>query len=339
MHERRPTVRVARAVVWGAAAVLVCAAAGPVAAQGDTGPMAEGRARFDRRDYDGARTQFEQATRANARDPWAHYWLGRTLVQFDKFGAAAEQFERAIALSPNTAEFHTWAGNAIGMEAQRANVLRQPVLARRVKAAFERAVALDPRQFDARNGLVQYYLLAPGFLGGSVAKAREQAQALLGLSVVQGRIALARIAAKEKDLAGVERELVTLLREAPDTGRAALALGNFYADRQRYDEAFKVFETFVAKHPRDVYGLYGVGRTAALSGQQSERGVQALLQALALPDPGTDPNRVSRQAMFVRLGAIHERVGRKADARAAYAEALALDPDYTDAREGLKRTS
>lgn len=334
-----------------AAVALVSAAAVPLTAQPNatsttpatanapTGPLAEGRQRFDRRDWSGARAQFEQAVRANGRDPWAHYWLGRALVQLDKPGDAAERFERAVELSPNTAEFHAWAGNAVGMEAQRANVLRQPVLARRVKASFEQAVALDPKQFDARMGLVQFYLLAPGFMGGSIPKAREQAQALLGLNVVQGRIMFARIAAKEKDMAGVERELVTLQKEAPDSGRAALALGNFYADRQRFDDAFKVYDAFIAKHPRDAFALYGLGRTAAVSGQQLDRGVQALTQALALPEVAGDPNRIGRQSMYYRLGAIHERAGRKTEARLAYSEAVKLAPDYTDARDGLKRTS
>jgi tetratricopeptide (TPR) repeat protein len=333
-------------ILRAAAVALVSAAVVPLAAQSvlppaaaTAGPLAEGRQRFDRRDWAGARAQFEQAVRANGRDPWAHYWLGRALVQLDKPGDAAERFERAVDLSPNTAEFHAWAGNAVGMEAQRANALRQPMLARRVKASFERAVALDPKQFDARMGLVQFYLLAPGFMGGSVPKAREQAQALLGMNVVQGRIMFARIAAKEKDWAGVERELVTLQKEAPDSGRAALALGNFFTDRQRYDDAFSVFETFVAKHPRDPYGLYGLGRTAAVSGQHAERGVQALSLALASPERDTDPNRISRQSLYYRLGSIHERAGRKAEARVAYAEAVKLAPDYTDARDGLKRTS
>lgn len=304
-------------------------------------PLEDGRALFDRRQYAAARARFEAAARADARDPWARYWWGRALFAEDKPGPAAERFEEAIALDGTRAEFHVWAGNSYGVEAQRANVFRQPMLARRVKAAYERAVAIDPRQVDARFGLVQFYMLAPGVMGGSMAKAREQATALVGIQPVQGRIALARLAVREKDWAGAERELQTLHREHPDSVRAVSALANYYADRERADEAFRLYEQWIARHPRGRFGHYGIGRTAAITGQQLERGVKALEQALALPatDDDTDPAAVSSALIHQRLGLIHEKAGRKPEAKAAYAEAVRLAPGNSDARAGLKRVS
>ncbi|MFN9577287.1 MAG: tetratricopeptide repeat protein, partial [Gemmatimonadota bacterium] len=241
----------------------------------------------DKGQYATARARFESAAAANARDAVARYWWGRALLAEDKTGPAAERFEDAIAIDGAKAEYHLWAGNAYGVEAQRANVLRQGLLARRVKAAFERAVALDPTLIDARNGLLGYYLYAPGFMGGSVAKAKEQATALLALDAFIGRSALASVAIKQDDLAGAERELVTLLRDFPDSGRAVASLGNFYADRARPADAFRTFEQWVAKHPKDPLGYYGIGRTAAVTGQQLDRGVAALQMARALP-PAAD---------------------------------------------------
>jgi tetratricopeptide (TPR) repeat protein len=198
-------------------------------------------------------------------------------------------------------------------------------------------VALDPTLVDARMSLLQFYLQAPGVMGGSTAKAREQAQALLGLNPVQGRIAFATIASREKDWAGVERELVALVREQPDSGRGAAALANFYADRSRPDEAFRTYDQWLARHPRDALGLYGIGRTAAVTGQQLERGAQALTQLLALPESARDAGGISAATALWRLGMIHEKAGRTADAKAAYTEAVRLAPDLRGAREGLKR--
>jgi hypothetical protein len=44
-----------------------------------------------------------------------------------------------------------------------------------IKKKFEQAVELNPENFDARMGLLQFYLMAPGIMGGSKDKAREQA--------------------------------------------------------------------------------------------------------------------------------------------------------------------
>src|SRR6185437_15412720 len=49
---------------------------------------------------------------------------------------------------------------------------------RRVRAEFERAVALDGNNVNARADLSEYYNEAPGFLGGDKKKARDQAAAV-----------------------------------------------------------------------------------------------------------------------------------------------------------------
>lgn len=318
------------------AMLVATVAATPLVAQS---PMAEGQTLFARGEFALARTRFESVARGAPRDAAARYWWGRALFAEDKPGPAAERFEEAVAIDAGKAEYHLWSGNAYGVEAQRANPFRQALLARRVKAAFERAVALDPTLVDARYSLLQFYLRAPGFMGGSIAKAKEQGNALLGLHPVLGRLGLASIALKEDDLVGAERELVALVREQPDSIRGIQALGNFYADHARPAEAFRVFDQWVAKHPTDLRGLHGIGRTAAVTGQQLDRGAAALRQALALPAGADDASAIGRETLYFRLGMIHEKAGRAAEARTAYEAALKLDPDHTGAREGRQRVS
>lgn len=318
------------------ATLLVAPLLSPLAAQS---LVDEGRALFDKGQYATARARFESAAAANVRDAVARYWWGRALLAEDKAGPAAERFEQAIAIDAGKAEYHFWAGNAYGAEAQRANRFRQALLARRVKAAFERAVALDPTLIDARSGLMGYYLFAPGFMGGSLPKAKEQAIALMALDPFLGREGLANVAMKQDDLAGAERELATLLRDFPDSGRAVTLLGNFYADHARPADALRVFEQWVAKHPKDPLGYYGIGRTAAVTGQQLDRGVAALQMARALPPAADESVRIEPATITYRLGMIHEKAGRMADAKAAYAEVLKLEPGHKGAREGLKRVS
>ena len=71
---------------------------------------------------------------------------------------AAAQFEKAAKLEPTSAIYQFWLGQVYGAQAEKANVFRQPSLAKRVKEHFERAVAIDTNYLAARNGLVQYYL-------------------------------------------------------------------------------------------------------------------------------------------------------------------------------------
>lgn len=87
------------------------------------------------------------------------------------YSAAAESFERASAANPGNDEYTHWLGKAYGHQAERANWVKAVKLAKRTRAAFERAVALNPENWEAVRDLAQFYADAPGFLGGDAAKA------------------------------------------------------------------------------------------------------------------------------------------------------------------------
>lgn len=63
-----------------------------------------------------------------------------------------------------------------GTIAGQANILRQGMLAPKMKAAWEKAIALDSKNLGARLSLIQFYTQAPSLMGGSMDKAKEMAR-------------------------------------------------------------------------------------------------------------------------------------------------------------------
>ena len=82
-----------------------------------------------------AKTVFEPAFRTNARDAAAAFYLGRIAMEERRNDKAADYFEAATKLDPKSSMYFLWLGRAYGREAQDANVLRQPGLARKTRAA------------------------------------------------------------------------------------------------------------------------------------------------------------------------------------------------------------
>lgn len=101
---------------------------------------------------------------------------GRQAFERHEYDRAIEWFEKAVQLDEQNSDFHLWLGRAYGHQALRSHVLKQPFLALKVKEHFERAVELNPDNLAARADLQEYYEKAPGFLGGSNDKARQQAE-------------------------------------------------------------------------------------------------------------------------------------------------------------------
>ena len=92
-----------------------------------------------------------------------------------------------------------------------------------------------------------------------------------------------------------------------------------------------VCDALLKAEPGSYRALYQLGRMAALTGQQLERGAAALRQAVTLTPGEGDP---ARQHTYNRLGQILEAMGDVAGARAAYESALALDPKLEEAKVG-----
>ncbi len=260
--------------------------------------------------------------------------LGRAQTDSGKSAEAIKTLERAVKANPQSAEAHFRLGNAIGSEAGKANMLRKPGLAKRLKAEFEKSVELDPTLVGPREGLIEFYLKAPGMMGGSVSKAREQAAEVAKLNPLRGHFAAAQVANNQKDIAGAEKAYRAAVTEFPDSLIALTSWSNFVTNNNRAEEAFAQLDRYLARHPDDRVARWWVGRTAAISGKQLDRGEQLLRGLLAEPQPTIGP-RILPENVHFRLGDIAAKRGDKATARTEYQAALKLNPRLEAAKKAL----
>jgi len=316
------------------AALLLVTVASAASAAPAAGPLAPGIQAFEARRFEEARKFFAPYAAAHPRDADAAFYLGRTLLGLRQTDDAVEWLEKAAKLAPRRSDVNLSLARAYGRAAQEASLLRKPGLAKNAHAAWSKAVELDPENLDAREDLVTFYLVAPGFMGGSVDKAREQAGEIGKRDAVRGAIARASIAMNQKDAAAAERIVQEALAKHPAEPRLRLSLGQFYQSQERWDAAFEVFDAMLATDADNWDALYQVGRTAALSGKGLDRGAAALKRYLG-HTPDTDSPPIANA--HYRLGMIFEKQGNKAGARAEYQAAIKLDPKLDDAREALKK--
>src|SRR3954467_7502749 len=118
----------------------------------------------------------EPATAADRSDAEAQQFLCRVALQLERWDNAVAACERAVALDGRNSNHHLWYGRALGEKADRVSFVRAYGLAKRVKAEFETATALDPRNPEALSALGEYYTEAPGIVGGGKDKAAAVAR-------------------------------------------------------------------------------------------------------------------------------------------------------------------
>jgi tetratricopeptide (TPR) repeat protein len=296
-------------VVSAAQTAALCAGKSPIltTAGGDTAKrlealIASGRAAFDKKDYD----------------------------------AAADSFEKATKLDPKSADAFLWYGNALGQRAQTAGSIKQAFLAPRMKHAWERAVELDPCGIEARASLIQFYTMAPGIMGGSMDKAKAEAQEIIAIDPYRGEIQLGNIAQREKDLPAAAAAYEKASKMPGDSIGGAWGSWVFTLEEQgSFAPAYAAVDARLAKDPGDLIALTLLGRASAMSGQRLPEGLAALKKVAA--EPPAKGFRISPAGVHYRMGQIMVFQADTAGAMAEYQAGLVLDPKNKNIKEAIEK--
>lgn len=261
-----------------------------------------------------------RAAQAKAGDDQAAVALALSAVD-DNDGARLEASIPALQAcadkrppSVNLAACSYALGRVYGQQAMTASVFRMPGLAARTKEQFVKAVELDPQLFEARTALAQFYLIAPGFAGGSASKAKELAAEIQAHHAEQAKLLRFLVAAQAEDLAGAEKELASIKAgdDRPlqrELRNGWMRLGAEFIEQKAYPKAKGIFETVQRDNPQHAAGPYGLARVA-LETQAPDEAVRQLERARTMEG-------AERYPLDHRLGQALLAKGDKAGARVA----------------------
>ena len=274
----------------------------------------------------------EQRVSRSATDAEAYNLLCRAYFMIEEWEHGITACERARNLDPQKSLYHLWLGRIYGEKAARAGFLSAAGLAKKVRTSFERAVELDPKSWEARSDLGEFYVEAPGIVGGGRDKARQQADALLPLNPGMAHWVLARIASKEKDAAGAEREYRAAITASHSGTRAWLDLAIFLRHANRLDEMEKALRTMESSPVDRPESLMDGAHLLLQSGRDYPLAVRLVRRYLEAP---VEEGPAFKAHYY--LGQLLAKQGDRHAAAEEFRAALALCHTYTHAQEDLMR--
>ena len=201
-------------------------------------PLSKAEQLYHRTDYQTSLTMIRESGLANAN---AYCLAGEDQFMLGEYKKASEAFERAFALEPANADYALWLGRSFGRRAETASPFFASSYASKARGYFEKAVALDPKNEEALSDLFDYYLEAPGFLGGGFDKADGIAKRIAEQNPAQGQFAEAQLADRRKQFDTAEDHLRRAIELTPRKVRRVLDLARYLAKRGRISESEAAF--------------------------------------------------------------------------------------------------
>jgi tetratricopeptide (TPR) repeat protein len=217
---------------------------------------------------------------ANPSDAESHNLRCRVYYQEEAWDPAISDCEAAVHLVPNDSHFHLWLGRAYGKKAEHASLLSAYSLARRVRAEFEEAVQLDPRNAEALADLGEFDVMAPPVVGGGYARADAVVDQLRGVSPCGALNLQARIAEAKKDYAGAEANLRAAIAQSSDPANAWMDLGAFFRRRGRLEDMVAAVHSGAALDRRHGPALVDGASNLIQAGREEQTAIDWLRQYL-----------------------------------------------------------
>ena len=263
-------------------------------------------------------TLWTHTLECTSRNRFAHHGLGNAYLALGEMEKAIDQYRAAIAIEPNYAMSHYNLGIALASVGRLDEAI----------AEYAKVIELQPDNAEAHNNLGNA-LSMQGRWGEAIAEyqkvvdlqpASAVAHNNLGHALaIQGRLAWAMFHCQEA------------LKIDPTFAEAHYNVGNIWYCRRRFEEAINAYQKALETNPDLAMAHYPLGRALAERGRLDE----------AIAEYGKALETTSELAADVHnsLGLALAARGRPDEAALHFRSALAIRPNFFDARQHLDSVS
>ena len=289
--------------------------------------LAEGR-------VDDAIASLQRRISISPKDAESYNLLCRAYFTLGEWDKGISACEKAVSMDSENAQYHLWLGRIYGEKADHVSFFSAAGMAKKVRNEFETAVRLNPNSAEARTDLAEFYLEAPGIVGGGRDKAEAQAQKLATMDPVKAGWVKGRLAEKKKDFVSAENEYRAAIEASHGAALAWLNLAFFYRHTARLD-AMEDAIRHASSAPMDQPEVLMESAEILLRTKRDLPQATQLLRRYLSPGPTVEAAPAFKAHYL--LGTALEQQGDKPAAAQQYHTSLSLAMSYTPAQTALDR--
>jgi tetratricopeptide (TPR) repeat protein len=173
-----------------------------VLAAAEPPPLERARELYNRTEYEAALALLGPIAQ---KDSATYLLMGQCQYMQGEPRKSSELFLKAVQLDPANSDSRMWLARAYGRRAETSSFFTAPGFATKARENFEQAIQLNPMNLEAMSDLFEYYLDAPGFLGGGLDRAAALAKRMGEINPAEYHWGEARLAEKRKEYQTAEQ--------------------------------------------------------------------------------------------------------------------------------------
>lgn len=254
----------------------------------------------------------------------------RVRFTLEQWNAAAKACAEAVRLDGQNSFYRMWLGRALGQQASNASFLSAYSLGKKTGVEFQKAVQLDPHNAAALSDLGEFYVDAPGIVGGGVDKAKSVALELDRVDPARAAVLRGRIASARKDWVSTERYYKKAIELSAHPSRQWATLASFYRHQKEWTQmewAVRNCAKAAAKDPHSGVALFNGASVLVQAKRNPELAIKMLEDYLKSPSKTEEGPAYQAHIWLARLKAqMGDTAGSQHEQAAAEALAGAFLP-------------
>jgi|SRR5579872_567684 len=237
------------------------------------------------------------------KDARALQLTGQDYFMLGEYKKGTEVLEKAAVQAPENPQILYWLGRTYARRAETANPFSAPGWASKARQALERSVALDPTNKDATGDLLDYYLDAPGFLGGGMQKADALARLIGQTDPAEEHYARGLIEDRRKEYDRAEQQFRRAAELAPKQVGRLVDLAKYLAKRGQIQESEAMWEQAAHLAPNSPKVMFERAHTYIKEQRNLQQARELLEKYLQAPLTPEDPPRREAENLLKKIGA------------------------------------
>jgi len=237
-----------------------------------------------------AKALFSQLTDAQKNTLSGKILHSRILFREDNTEDSYELLEALSEDNKRNADVYYYFGRSAIVMAQKVSIFSKLSYASEALESWEYVLTLDPNHIETLEGLIGFHLGAPSIAGGDIEKGLAYAKTLIKVDSEKGYANLAKVYWQQEQNDLAEKAIADGLAITPESVEIYFTLGTVYSGQAKentmlWKEARLALNKALAyskSTQEKEHVLYQLGKVAVNSGEETQAGIDALEQLLAL---------------------------------------------------------